>query len=93
MSALLEEEQSQLMILFQEQSSSFLGLIPKVLTALGFSCCCLERGELCLVEPGLLRGVVRELQGALNLTYSAVVARQEPLEIGHGGSQLGLAKE
>lgn len=45
------------------------------------------------MESGLLRGVVRELQGALNLTCSAVVARQEPLITGHGGSQLGLAKE
>lgn len=63
------------------------------MTAPAFSCHLLEWGKLRLVESGPLRRVVKELQGAPTLTYSAMVATQEPLVAGHGGSQLGLAKE
>ena len=93
MSALLEEEQSQLMILFQEQKQRLSGLDPQGADCPGFSCCPLEQSELHLVGSGPLRGMVRELQGAPTLTYSAMVATQKPLVTGHGGSQLSLAKE
>lgn len=56
-------------------------------------CCHLEQSELHPAGSGPLRGMVRQLQVASALTYSAMVATQEPLVTGHGGSQQGLAKE
>lgn len=42
---------------------------------------------------GPLRGVMKVIHGASVLTYSAMVATQELLVTGRGGSQLSLTKD